>query len=206
MLSITRQTRNSPIIPLAQYSYNTLISPHLVCLSQRSYLSTSSSTQQAAHNITIGMKGRCQCSKIQFTTPAAKPLRINVCHCTECRHQSSSAFGITAIFPYFELPESAPDLVGTYTRRTLKGRTMECLFCKNCGTRLIHRFRDVVPSPGDKPSPSATSSVKGGCLVDLDAAMMRDAIHIWCQHAIVPIPEGVERWEQAPPKPNPLEP
>ena len=38
-------------------------------------------------------------------------------------------------------------------------------------------------------------SVKGGCLSDLDVS---GAIHIWCKEAIVPIPEGVERFEEEP--------
>lgn len=154
----------------------------------------------------MGMNARCQCGQVKFTTPTDKPLRLNACHCTECRHQSSAAFGITAIFPYFELPESVSDLVGCYTRTTLTGRHMECLFCQNCGARLLHRFRDAVPAPGEKPGPTAITNVKGGCLEGLDKEMMREAIHIWTRHAIVDIPEGVEQWEEAPPKANPLEP
>ncbi|KAJ5819962.1 hypothetical protein N7474_005553 [Penicillium riverlandense] len=151
----------------------------------------------------MGMKARCQCGQVSFETPLDKPLRINVCHCTECQHQSSSAFGISAIFPYFELPESVSNLVGSYTRRTLNGRDMECLFCKNCGARVMHRFRNMVPAPGEKAGPTAIANVKGGCL-DLDKQIMSTAVHIWCQHAVVPIPEGAEQWPAAPPQPNPL--
>ncbi|OQD69435.1 hypothetical protein PENPOL_c002G07236 [Penicillium polonicum] len=152
----------------------------------------------------MGMKARCQCGKVQFTTPTDKPLKLWVCHCTECQHQSSSAFGITATFPYFELPESVSGLVSSYTRLTLKGRDMECLFCKECGARLFHRFRDTVPAPGEQPEFSAITNVKGGCLEDLNKEMLRTAVHIWCQEAIIDIPEGVEKWDQGPPQPNPL--
>lgn len=153
----------------------------------------------------MGMTARCQCSLVKFTTPIPKPLRLHACHCTECRHQSSAAFGLTAIFPYFELPEPVSELVGSYTRLTLSGREMECLFCKNCGARLLHRFRDVVPAPGERPGPTATVNVKGGCLEGLDREMMKTAVHIWTRHAVVDIPEGVEAWEGAPPRANPLE-
>ena len=81
---------------------------------------------------------------------------------------------------------------------------MECLFCKHCGSRLLHRFRDAVPAPGEKPGPTATTNVKGGCLEGLDKEIMKGIVHIWTQHAIVNIPEGVESWPQAPPRPNPL--
>ncbi|KAJ5155369.1 hypothetical protein N7492_008172 [Penicillium capsulatum] len=152
----------------------------------------------------MGMKARCQCGKIQFTTPLDKPLRLHACHCTECRHQSASAFGITAIFPYFELPESVAGDVGSYIRVTLKGRHMECLFCKQCGSRLAHRFREYVPAPGEQPVAWATTNVKGGCLEGLDRELMKSAVHIWTQHAVVDIPADVESWPQESPKPNPL--
>lgn len=79
---------------------------------------------------------------------------------------------------------------------------MECLFCKNCGARLLHRFREVVPAPGESPGPTVTCNVKGGCLEDLDKEMMKGAVHIWTRHAVVDIPEGVESWEGEPPKLN----
>ncbi|KAJ5648646.1 hypothetical protein N7490_005018 [Penicillium lividum] len=153
----------------------------------------------------MGMMARCQCYKVQFVTPTDKPLALYACHCTECRHQSSAAFGITAVFPYFELPEPASEYIGSYTRNTLKGRHMECLFCKSCGSRLLHRFRDAMPRPGEKPNPFSTTNVKGGCLEGLDKEMMKGIVHIWTKHAIVEIPEGVEQWEEAPPVANPLE-
>ncbi|KAJ5115173.1 hypothetical protein NUU61_000932 [Penicillium alfredii] len=153
----------------------------------------------------MGMKARCQCSKVQFTAPTDKPLVTYICHCTECRHQSSSAFGISTIFPYFELPDSVFSLLSSHTRFTLKGRWMECFFCKSCGARVMHRFRDVVPAPGEDPSPTAIINIKGGCLEGLNRDMLRQAIHVWCKEAIVDIPEGVERWDEGAPGVNPLQ-
>ncbi|KAJ5455319.1 Glutathione-dependent formaldehyde-activating enzyme/centromere protein V [Penicillium sp. IBT 31633x] len=164
----------------------------------------STTPRQSREVSSMGMKARCQCGKVQFTAPTDKPLKLWICHCTECQHQSSSAFGITATFPYFELPESASGLVSSYTRVTLKGREMECVFCKNCGARLFHRYRDFVPAPGEQPDLTAITSVKGGCLEDMSKEMLQNAVHIWCEEAIIDIPEGVEKWDQGPPQPNPL--
>ncbi|EFR01329.1 glutathione-dependent formaldehyde-activating [Nannizzia gypsea CBS 118893] len=133
------------------------------------------------------MEGRCQCSQIRFTTPLPKPLKMYICHCTECRHQSSSTYGMTALFPAFEIPTSSPGQLGVYTRPTESGNQLDCFFCTNCGCRLVHR-----PRGGD------TLSVKAGCLVALDKEMMKDAVHIWCKEAVIEIPEGVERWEGEP--------
>lgn len=40
-------------------------------------------------------------------------------------------------------------------------------------------------------------SVKGGCIRGLDLKAVK---HIWCKRAVVPIPEGVERFEEEPPQ------
>ncbi|KAJ2989204.1 hypothetical protein NUW58_g3588 [Xylaria curta] len=117
------------------------------------------------------MEARCQCGAVQFTTPLAKPLALYICHCAECRRQSSSAFGTSAIFPRFELPKT--ELLSCYT-----------YFCQRCGTRLIHT------TPG-----KSVVSVKGGCIEGLDWAT---AIHIWTKSAMVPIPESSESYSEEP--------
>ncbi|KAI0532747.1 glutathione-dependent formaldehyde-activating [Xylaria digitata] len=128
------------------------------------------------------MEAQCQCGAVRFTTPLPKPLALYICHCAECRRQSSSAFGTSAIFPRFELPKT--ELLSCYTRPTHSGHTLYCYFCQRCGTRLIHTTpgRNVV-------------SVKGGCLDGLDWGT---AIHIWTKSAMVPIPERCESHSEEP--------
>ena len=132
------------------------------------------------------MNGRCQCGTIQFQTPTPHPSKIYICHCTECQHQSSSAFGISARFPYFDIPSPYPGAISAYTRTTLSGRKVDGLFCSKCGSRLMHR------AIGEE-----YLSVKGGCLEGLD---LKGAVHIWCREAVVEVPEGVERYEEEPPR------
>ncbi|KAI0160687.1 glutathione-dependent formaldehyde-activating [Xylariaceae sp. FL1272] len=128
------------------------------------------------------MDARCQCGAVQFQTPQPKPLALYICHCDECRRQTGSAFGTSAIFTKFALPDNA--LLSCYKRLTASGHTLECYFCTQCGTRLIHstKGKDFV-------------SVKGGCLEGLDWGK---AIHIWTKSAMVPIPEGSERHPEEP--------
>ncbi|TVY24630.1 hypothetical protein LHYA1_G006402 [Lachnellula hyalina] len=128
------------------------------------------------------MNASCQCGAVSFKTPLAKPLAIYICHCDECRRQSSSAFGCSAIFPRFELP--CKEALSCYSRPTASGHTLNCYFCRNCGTRVIH----TTPGKG-------VLSVKGGCIEGLD---WKSAKHIWCKRAMVPIPEGVERSDGEP--------
>ncbi|KAH8899287.1 hypothetical protein GQ53DRAFT_816449 [Thozetella sp. PMI_491] len=122
------------------------------------------------------MECRCQCGAVAFKTPIEKPLALYICHCAECRRQTSSAFGASAIFPRFSLPDV--ELLSVYKRPTASGHTLYCYFCKQCGTRLIHSTPD-----------KNVVSVKGGCIEGLD---WKDAIHLWTKSAMVPIPEGSE--------------
>ncbi|OTB19316.1 hypothetical protein K445DRAFT_193164 [Daldinia sp. EC12] len=117
------------------------------------------------------MDARCQCGAVSFKTPLPKPLALYICHCAECRRQTSSAFGTSAIFPRFPLPHA--ELMSCYT-----------YFCRNCGTRLLHT------TPGKN-----VVSVKGGCIDGLDWS---GAIHIWTKSAMIPIPEGSECYPEEP--------
>ncbi|KAI0106022.1 Mss4-like protein [Daldinia grandis] len=128
------------------------------------------------------MDARCQCGAVAFKTPLPKPLALYICHCAECRRQTSSAFGTSAIFPRFPLPRA--ELMSCYTRPTPSGHTLYCYFCRNCGTRLLHT------TPGKN-----VVSVKGGCIDGLDWSA---AIHIWTKSAMIPIPEGSETYSEEP--------
>ena len=128
------------------------------------------------------MQASCQCGAVQFKTPTPEPLDLYHCHCIECRKQSSSAFGTSAIFPAFPLPDNLP--LSCYTRKTDSGGLLDCYFCTICGARVLHSRQ------GKK-----TMSVKGGCLEGLDWSKAK---HIWCSRAVVKIPEGVQRWDKEP--------
>jgi hypothetical protein len=154
------------------------------------------------------MEGRCQCGSVTFRTPQAEPLQWYVCHCLECRRQSASAFGISAIFPNFDLiaqnasastntaskDENENELIGNYTHsNTTSGRSKRCYFCKNCGTRIMNL--SIVP--GNEKG--GFVAVKGGCLEGINGDVWTSATHIWTKSALLVIPEGVERFEGEPP-------
>jgi len=91
---------------------------------------------------------------------------VYVCHCAECRKQSASAFGISFVIPQSALHVTQGEPV-FWSRRTATGHTLECAFCRACGSRLWHRRRGATD----------TLNIKGGSLdqpVDLG-----NAIHIW---------------------------
>ncbi|PVH97504.1 hypothetical protein DM02DRAFT_533066 [Periconia macrospinosa] len=132
------------------------------------------------------MQGSCSCGAVQFTTPTDKPLRLYHCHCLDCRKQSSSAFGTSAIFPFFTVADNPH--VTYFTRTCDSGRKQKCYFCKDCGSRILHAH--IV----DNGNPEVVA-VKGGLLADLE---WKDAMHIYTRSAVVPIPEGVKTSEADP--------
>jgi hypothetical protein len=131
-----------------------------------------------AHGPHATQPGSCQCGQVRFLAPR-QPLALYVCHCTECRKQSASAFGISFKVPRRELT-LLQGRTASWTRDTASGHRLECVFCVECGSRLWHQ------SSG---SPD-TLNIKGGALdepVDLGSA-----IHIWTASQLpgVVIPAG----------------
>ncbi|KAH7378305.1 Mss4-like protein [Pyrenochaeta sp. MPI-SDFR-AT-0127] len=132
------------------------------------------------------MNGSCACGTVKFTTPTSKPTLLFHCHCIDCRKQSSSAFGTSAIFPFFRVDDNPS--VSFFVRQCDTGNKQRCYFCKECGSRIMHMY---ILDDGNP----ATVAVKGGLLEGLDWSGGK---HIFCRSAVVPIPEGVERWEAEP--------
>ncbi|MBK1865643.1 GFA family protein [Aestuariivirga sp. YIM B02566] len=109
--------------------------------------------------------GGCQCGAVRYEC-AGEPLALYACHCTECRKQSASAFGMSFIVlrESFRITRGAPK---RWIRRADSGRHVHCFFCPTCGSRLWHEREGVADS----------LSVKAGSLdepVDFSAA-----VHIW---------------------------
>ena len=110
------------------------------------------------------LTGRCQCGGAAYAIAGA-PLETYVCHCLECRRQSSSAFGISVIVRAADFSVLRGALK-RWSRPTDSGNTLDCTFCADCGSRLFHA------SPGED-----VVSVKGG---SLDAPPeLTGAVHIW---------------------------
>ncbi|MEJ0019893.1 MAG: GFA family protein [Acetobacteraceae bacterium] len=129
--------------------------------------------------------GGCQCGAVRYAVSAA-PAQTYVCHCRECQRQSSSAFGISVIFPADAFAVTQGE-VRAWRRPADSGRVVDCMFCPACGSRLWHA------TPGE-----GLVSVKGGSLdqpPDLTGAM-----HIWTSRRLagVVIPDGVTQFAQEP--------
>jgi len=131
--------------------------------------------------------GGCQCGAIRYEI-SAPPITVYTCHCTECQRQSGSAFAMAAVIPgaHFHITRGSP---ARFTRNTGAGRTMECWFCADCGTRLYHQ-------PGGASYPNR--NLKPGTLDD--TSWLAPSIHFWTRSAQpwVQIPAGATRYETQP--------
>ena len=132
------------------------------------------------------LTGGCQCGGVRYRVDA-EPAQIYCCHCTECRAQSASAFGISVIVPP-EAVSLTQGSVRTWTRATESGQRLDCAFCPDCGTRVWH-----VNDPR-----GATLSIKGGSLDD--PVDLTKADHIWLAEKLpgVLIPDHVRTWQGEP--------
>lgn len=70
-------------------------------------------------------RGGCVCGRVRYSVKG-DPLRVGICHCTDCRRTSGSAFTFYAIWPL-------PVFSGEGTTSSYKGRS----FCPACGSRMF---------------------------------------------------------------------
>lgn len=77
-------------------------------------------------------RGGCSCGAVRFEL-RGEPLAVGICHCTDCRKATGSAF-----FAYADWPPSGFSVTGE--AREYHGRS----FCPTCGSRLFHRSEDQV--------------------------------------------------------------
>ncbi len=69
--------------------------------------------------------GQCLCERVRLSVQG-EPLRVGLCHCTDCRKESGSAFTYYGIWP-------ASAFESTGDTRQFRGR----VFCAHCGSRLF---------------------------------------------------------------------
>ncbi len=109
--------------------------------------------------------GGCQCGAVRYEC-AGNPLALYACHCSECRKQSASAFGMSLVVRRsgFRVTRGKPRM---WSRLADSGRRVDCAFCPECGSRLWHEREGIAD----------TITLKAGSLdqpVDFSTA-----IHIW---------------------------
>ena len=69
--------------------------------------------------------GKCRCGQVQLYA-SGEPLRVGICHCTDCRQESGSAFTFFGVWPAgrFGFSGDTAEFAGRH-------------FCSRCGSRLF---------------------------------------------------------------------
>ncbi len=101
------------------------------------------------------MTAHCACGQASITVNAL-PTMHGVCHCTNCKRRTGSAFGISA---YFDR-EAVVEVVGKTSiyafHHDAQNHDQERHFCANCGTTLFW-FVSALPQK---------IGIAGGCFAD----------------------------------------
>jgi hypothetical protein len=71
------------------------------------------------------LTGSCKCGKVKVAV-RGQPVRIGICHCTDCRQESGSAFTFFAVWPSDRFETKGE--TGVYENRR---------FCPACGSRMF---------------------------------------------------------------------
>lgn len=112
----------------------------------------------------LPLKGGCQCGAVRYEI-AGPPIVFYICHCAECQKQSASAFGQSMRINSADLTITGP--TATFSRSTDSGNAVDCQYCTQCGTRLVHK----------RAGYGSTLNIKAGTLDD--TAWLKPAAHIW---------------------------
>jgi hypothetical protein len=101
---------------------------------------------------------RCCCGQLRAEA-SADPVRVVVCHCSECKRRTGSAYGVSAYFQKNHIEVDGPN--STFVRRCPEGRTIEFRFCSSCGRAdLLPELIGVAVGLFDDPTfPEPTSSI-----------------------------------------------
>jgi hypothetical protein len=128
--------------------------------------------------------GGCLCGAVRYRVTGS-PLRVGLCHCSQCRRQTGSALPSFVTWPLdqLEVTKGAPSRF-----RVSDIATRE--FCRDCGSPLFWR-----PTRGDR------ITVLLGSLDDAEA-MPKPSYELWTERRMhwVPKFEEIKSYKQEPPR------
>jgi hypothetical protein len=132
----------------------------------------------------MDIEGGCLCGAVRYHA-SSDPLRVVVCHCTNCQKQSGTAFSIVVA-----IRSDSLRIIGspvTYSDQSEDGSEVLRRFCGRCGSPLVS---EAASRPG-------LAFIKAGTLDD--PGWLAPQAHIWCQSSQpwVKIDPALPRFEKA---------
>ena len=130
--------------------------------------------------------GGCQCGAVRYVV-RGEPIALVACHCTECKRQSGSSFGMSLVVPRENFEVSQGELK-SFSRTPDRGGSLECFFCPGCGVRIYHASTNMAD----------TFNIKAGTLDE--TADLTPAAHVFAgrKHPWLGLPDGVPCFETVP--------
>ena len=101
------------------------------------------------------MIATCACGQASITV-SAPPTMHGVCHCTNCKRRTGSAFGISAYFDRAAVIEQTGKTSVYAFHLAAQSHNQERHFCPKCGTTLFWFVSSVPEKIG----------IAGGCFAD----------------------------------------
>jgi hypothetical protein len=82
------------------------------------------------------LDGRCLCGEVTYTCDA-DPVTVGICHCTECRRQSGSAWSCVVGVLREDFTVQGATLASYKTIGTDSGVAVDRQFCAACGSPIV---------------------------------------------------------------------
>jgi hypothetical protein len=93
----------------------------------------------------MAREAHCCCGQLRLTCEG-EPVRIAICHCTDCQRRTGSVFGTAARFPRAQVTR-IEGRSSTFDRVADSGNLLTFHFCPDCGTTVyweLARFPDLI--------------------------------------------------------------
>ena len=78
----------------------------------------------------------CACGSASISVSGEPRMRC-VCHCTNCKRRTGSAFGVSAYFLRSDVGEATGEMLVYAFHHAAENHDQERHFCKRCGTTLF---------------------------------------------------------------------
>ena len=101
------------------------------------------------------MTATCACGQASIAV-SAPPTMLGVCHCTNCKRRTGSAFGISAYFEKSSLVSQVGETKAYKFWHEAQSHEQERHFCSKCGTTLFWFVSTLPESIG----------IAGGCFAE----------------------------------------
>jgi hypothetical protein len=114
--------------------------------------------------------GRCLCGSVTYRAEG-EPVVQAVCHCTDCQHQTGTAFSVVVGVPRATLTVDGGTLASFTTTGEDHGTATQRAFCSACGSPIVS-YVEAVPD---------MAFLKAGTLDD--ASWLEPAVEVWTRSA-----------------------